>query len=66
MGGQSIFLENFKDKKKLFKNKITVDMFFNVFYHDYNYFSDDNIHTLIPIKFELNKYNLVIFSDYIE
>ena len=43
--------------KKLFKNKITVDMFFNVFYHDYNYFSDDNIHTLIPIKFELNKYN---------
>lgn len=52
-----ISLENFKDKKKLFKNKITVDMFFNVFYHDYNYFSDDNIHTLIPIKFELNKYN---------
>lgn len=52
-----ISLENFKNKKKLFENKITVDMFFNVFYHDYNYFSDDNIHTLIPIKFELNKYN---------
>ncbi len=52
-----ISLENFKNKKKIFENKITVDMFFNVFYHDYNYFSDDNIHTLIPIKFELNKYN---------
>ena len=52
-----ISLENFKDKKKLFENKITVDMFFNVFYHDYKYFSDDNIHTLLPINFELNKYN---------
>ena len=52
-----ISLENFENKKKIFENKITIDMFFNVFYHDYKYFSDDNIHTLIPIKFELNKYN---------
>lgn len=52
-----ISLEDFKDKKKIFENKITIDMFFNVFYHDYKYFSDDNIHTLIPIKFELNKHN---------
>lgn len=52
-----ISLENFKDKKKVFENKITIDMFFNVFYHDYEYFSDDNIHTLIPINFELNKYS---------
>lgn len=52
-----ISLDNFNGKKKLFENKITVDMFFNVFYHDYKYFSDDNIHTLIPIKFELNKYS---------
>lgn len=52
-----VSLEDFKDKKKIFENKITVDMFFNVFYHDYKYFSDDNIHTLIPINFELNKYN---------
>lgn len=52
-----ISLENFKDKKKLFENKITIDMFFNVFYHDYKYFSDDNIHTLIPINFELRKFN---------
>lgn len=54
---ECISFEDFKDKKKIFENKITVDMFFNVFYHDYKYFSDDNIHTLIPIKFELNKYN---------
>lgn len=51
-----ISLEDFKDRKKIFENGITVDMFFNVFYHDYTYFSDDNIHTLIPINFELNKY----------
>jgi hypothetical protein len=36
---------------------MTIDMFFNVFYHDYKYFSDDNIHTLVPISFELNKYS---------
>ncbi len=52
-----ISLENFKDKKRIFENKITVDMFFNVFYHSYQYFSDDNIHTFIPSNFELNKYN---------
>jgi len=39
--------ESFKDSKKIFENKITVDMLSNVFYHGYNYFSDDNIHTLI-------------------
>lgn len=39
--------ENFKNKKKLFNNKITVDMFGNVFYHNYDYYSDDNIHTLL-------------------
>lgn len=52
-----ISLEDFKNKKKVFENKITIDMFFNVFYHDYKYFSDDNIHTLVPINFELNKYS---------
>jgi type I restriction enzyme M protein len=41
----------FKDKKKIFENKITIDMFFNVFYHNFEYFSDDNVHTLIP-KFD--------------
>lgn len=54
---EHISFEDFKDKKKMFENKITIDMFFNVFYHDYKYFSDDNIHTLIPINFELNKYS---------
>lgn len=38
--------ETFSVNKKLFENKITVDMFCSVFYHDYQYFSDDNIHTL--------------------
>jgi type I restriction-modification system DNA methylase subunit len=52
-----ISFDDFKDKKKMFENKITVDMFFNVFYHDYKYFSDDNIHTLIPVNFELNRYS---------
>ena len=52
-----ISLEDFKDKKKIFENKITADMFFNVFYHDYKYFSDDNVHTLIPKDFELNVFN---------
>ena len=42
-----ISYSQFKDKKKIFKNKITIDMFFNVFYQGNNYFSDDNVHTLI-------------------
>lgn len=45
----------FKDSKKIFKNKITIDMFFNVFYQPFKYFSDDNVHTLIP-KFDSNSY----------
>ena len=45
--------------KKLFERKITIDMFGNVFYHKYKYFSDDNIHTLIfkdEQNIELNDY----------
>jgi len=53
----NILFEEFKDKKKIFENKITVDMFFNVFYHDYKYFSDDNVHTLIPKNFSLNSFS---------
>lgn len=52
--------EAFKDKKKLFENKITIDMFFNVFYHTYKYFSDDNVHTLIP-KFEETNLFVMLF-----
>jgi hypothetical protein len=48
--------ETFKDKKKVFENKITIDMLSNVFYHQYTYFSDDNIHTLI-LKDKYKKYN---------
>lgn len=39
--------DTFHQKKKIFRNKITVDMFGNTFYHGYKYFSDDNIHTLV-------------------
>lgn len=42
-----ISYDEFKDSKKIFKDKITIDMLCNVFYHNYEYFSDDNIHTLI-------------------
>src|SRR4030042_1379934 len=49
--------EVFKEKKKTFDNKITIDMFFNTFYQDEEYFSDDNVHTLIPL---FNKNNLYI------
>ena len=52
---QFIDLKNFKKVKKIFEDKITIDMFFNVFYHQYSYFSDDNVHTLIP-KYKNNKY----------
>lgn len=33
-------------KKMLCENRLTIDMFCNVFYHQYEYFSDDNVHTL--------------------
>ena len=45
----------FISDKKIFEKKITIDMFWNVFYHDYKYFSDDNVHTLVP-QFKTNKY----------
>lgn len=53
-----IDFDSFKDKKDLHESEITVDMFGNVFYHSYKYFSDDNIHTLI-IK---NDIQLSIFA----
>jgi len=51
-----ISYDKFKDNKKMFKNKLSIDMFFNVFYHSYDYFSDDNVHTLIPKSTTPNKY----------
>lgn len=48
--------ENFKNIKKSFKNKITIDMFCNVFYQESLYFSDDNILTLLFKNTEYNKY----------
>ncbi|MDD4877431.1 MAG: restriction endonuclease subunit S [Candidatus Nanoarchaeia archaeon] len=47
---------HFNKEKKCFENKITIDMFFNVFYHNYKYFSDDNVHTLIPLFEKVNTY----------
>lgn len=55
-----IDFETFKDSKKWFKNTITIDMFFNTFYQENIYFSDDNVHTLKIIeKYEnvCNKYS---------
>lgn len=47
--GVSNFIDKdtFIEDKKIFENKITIDMLSNVFYHSYEYFSDDNVHTLI-------------------
>lgn len=48
--------DSFIVTKKKFENKITVDMFCSVFYHDYPYFSDDNIHTLSFLNTDFDKY----------
>ncbi|BBM89551.1 hypothetical protein COTS27_01255 [Spirochaetota bacterium] len=48
---------SFSDKKnKKHSNKITIDMLSNVFYHGYEYYGDDNIHTL-SFKKEYEKGN---------
>ena len=49
-------LEIYKDRKKLFSNVITIDMFFNVFYQQDHFFADDNIHCLtFKNNFKLTK-----------
>lgn len=62
--GVSSFIdyEIFKDKKRIFENKITVDMFCNVFYQEFKYFSDDNIHTLL---FKNNDYERYYENKYV-
>ncbi len=50
-----ISFSEYSEIKECWENQITVDMFFNVFFHPYKYFSDDNVYTLIP-KFTCNKY----------
>lgn len=52
--------ETFKEKKTMFEDKVTIDMFFDVFYHNYKYFSDDNVHTLIP-KFGNKNIYVILF-----
>jgi hypothetical protein len=50
-----IDFDYFSKIKSIHNNTITIDMFCNVFYHEYDYFSDDNIHTLI-LKEDKNKF----------
>ncbi len=57
-----IDFETFKSKKKYFENKITIDMFCNVFYQNFKYFSDDNVHTLI---FKNKKFDIYYENEYI-
>ena len=50
----------YENRKKIFSNTITIDMFFNVFYQKESFFADDNIHSLsIKEKVNLNKYNSI-------
>ncbi len=69
--GISTFIdyEHFKNKKSIYSKKITIDMFANVFYHAYKYFSDDNIHTLILKKeyeqFE-NEFSLIFIAVFLQ
>ncbi|RXJ67682.1 type II restriction endonuclease subunit M [Halarcobacter ebronensis] len=49
--------DTFLSKKKIFENQITIDMFGSVFYHNYPYFSDDNIHTLLLKDLNKDKLN---------
>ncbi len=60
INGISEFIDRecFHSNKQIFSNKITIDMLANVFYHGYEYFSDDNIHTLI-FKSEYTKFDNV-------
>lgn len=50
--GVSDFISNPEQKK--FKNKITIDMFCNVFYRDYLFCCDDNIIVLINDNLNVN------------
>jgi len=56
--GVSSFIDRdlFVNVKKIFSDKITIDMLSNVFYHSYEYFSDDNVHTLVFKNDSLNIY----------
>ncbi|MGI9461665.1 MAG: restriction endonuclease subunit S [Alphaproteobacteria bacterium] len=55
---ECISFEDFKNEKKCYFDKITIDMFGNCFYHPYRYFADDNVFTLLP-KHSQNKYSSI-------
>lgn len=44
------------DCMELFENSITIDMFGNVFWMEKPFYCDDNIITITPVDFQLNKY----------
>lgn len=52
--GFSNYISN--SELKVYNNAITIDMFFNCFFRDYNFKADDNIHILVPKFVEFNKY----------
>ncbi|MDI9358583.1 MAG: N-6 DNA methylase [Phycisphaerales bacterium] len=49
--------ETFIETKKVNCNKITIDMLANVFYQGYEYFGDDNVHTL---SFQSDEQNIYV------
>ncbi len=46
----------FKNIMLINENAITIDMFFNCFYHNYQYFNDDNVHTFKLKYIHANSY----------
>ncbi|MDR0551562.1 MAG: N-6 DNA methylase [Spirochaetaceae bacterium] len=57
--GISSYISN--DDMQIYANVLTIDMFCNCFYRDYDFACDDNILVLFP-KFEYNKYVLLFMA----
>ncbi|MDR0485173.1 MAG: N-6 DNA methylase, partial [Elusimicrobiota bacterium] len=57
--GISAYISN--DEMKHYSRVLTIDMFCNCFYRDYEFACDDNILVLLP-KFEYNKYILLFMA----
>ena len=57
--GVSSYISN--DDMMLYSNVLTIDMFCNCFYHDYEFACDDNILVLFP-KFKYNRYVLLFVA----
>lgn len=57
--GVSDFIQ--ANKRPLYKDALTIDMFCNCFYHEYSFSCDDNILVLSP-KFKQNKFNALFIA----